>query len=70
MQIPPNLVTKNLASRNKIWSLWYHFFQGDLAAAIDRDFGSFAAMKEKLSAATVAVQVCNKTHLIELKGLF
>ena len=33
---------------------------GALAEAIDRDFGSFAAMKEKLSAATVAVQVKNR----------
>ena len=30
---------------------------GELAKAIDRDFGSFDAMKEKLSASTVAVQV-------------
>jgi len=29
---------------------------GELAKAIDRDFGSFDAMKEKLSASTVAVQ--------------
>ena len=31
--------------------------EGDLEAAIVRDFGSVAAMKEKLSASTVAVQV-------------
>ena len=31
--------------------------EGDLEAAIIRDFGSVAAMKEKLSASTVAVQV-------------
>lgn len=30
--------------------------EGELANAIQRDFGSFAAMKEKLSASTVAVQ--------------
>ena len=30
---------------------------GDLAAAITRDFGSLQAMKDKLSASTVAVQV-------------
>ncbi len=29
---------------------------GDLKTAIDRDFGSFSALKEKLSAATVGVQ--------------
>merc|ERR1719187_2729946 len=29
---------------------------GTLAEAINRDFGSFSVMKEKLSAATVAVQ--------------
>ena len=32
--------------------------EGELEAAIVRDFGSVAAMKEKLSASTVAVQVC------------
>ena len=31
--------------------------EGELEAAIVRDFGSVAAMKEKLSASTVAVQV-------------
>ena len=31
--------------------------EGDLAAAITRDFGSLQAMKDKLSASTVAVQV-------------
>uniref|UniRef100_A0A8C7RMG6 Superoxide dismutase n=1 Tax=Oncorhynchus mykiss TaxID=8022 RepID=A0A8C7RMG6_ONCMY len=30
--------------------------QGELAAAINRDFGSFQALKDKMSAATVAVQ--------------
>ena len=35
--------------------------EGELEAAIVRDFGSVAAMKEKLSASTVAVQVLNKS---------
>ena len=30
--------------------------EGQLAEAINRDFGSFEAMKEKLSASTIAVQ--------------
>ena len=34
--------------------------EGELEAAIVRDFGSVAAMKEKLSASTVAVQVLSK----------
>ena len=38
--------------------------EGELEAAIVRDFGSVAAMKEKLSASTVAVQVCF-SHLFE-----
>ncbi len=32
------------------------FFTGELLEAIKRDFGSFQKMKEKMSAATVAVQ--------------
>ena len=35
--------------------------EGELEAAIVRDFGSVAAMKEKLSASTVAVQVLSKS---------
>ena len=36
--------------------------EGELEAAIVRDFGSVAAMKEKLSASTVAVQVLSKSR--------
>ena len=37
---------------------------GELAKAIDRDFGSFDAMKEKLSASTVAVQVVPRREVM------
>ncbi len=37
-------------------SLCFCFLTGELLEAIKRDFGSFQKMKEKMSAATVAVQ--------------
>lgn len=36
--------------------MFVHPVTGELAAAINRDFGSFQALKDKMSAATVAVQ--------------
>ena len=44
--------------------------EGDLEAAIVRDFGSVAAMKEKLSASTVAVQVRLELDVVRSKVLF
>ena len=44
--------------------------EGDLEAAIVRDFGSVAAMKEKLSASTVAVQVGLEFDVVRSKVLF
>ena len=44
--------------------------EGDLEAAIVRDFGSVAAMKEKLSASTVAVQVGLDFDVVRSKVLF
>lgn len=37
-------------------NLYVSFFVGELMEAIKQDFGSFQKMKEKMSAATVAVQ--------------
>ena len=44
--------------------------EGDLEAAIVRDFGSVAAMKEKLSASTVAVQARLELDVDRSKVLF
>ena len=44
--------------------------EGDLEAAIVRDFGSVAAMKEKLSASTVAVQVRLESDVVRSKVFF
>ena len=70
-------VNKSLDFQTKLFVVKYQHAlsgsgepEGDLEAAIVRDFGSVAAMKEKLSASTVAVQVTLESDVVRSKVFF